>query len=1291
MEPAAPGTEDEIPYTAGLTKQANEEERLLNLKAFLPNGQYGRVFELNYLELKNNGTQHWFCNACKCPVMGRVYQHELGKRHCINMARGHQREGDPAAPPPPTKEDHHQTIQVAPGEPLPPGFEGQVEETTLIQEKLDNFQAAPLVALEYLLELQHYDPSKEPFYLCVLCDKKGDPRTVLTHLSSYNHIQSYLQKHFPTCYRKLAPYMTKQYKRGFQRVLVNIAEAIEHKFGRMKPVPIEKDKFEADVSHYLAIIMKSRHFTEKTGHTFEELVQHEELTKVYYEAEVAADPSMAPGVASIAKPFKKRSPSPPVVARPVKKTKQPPPSKFPNPKQQEYQRKDDKNAAGSSYPANPAKRERKRSLSSVSSISSNEDIGEWSGKYVKNKDRKQPPPKRNDSKPQFQRRNEPPPQRDGPMPWQKSNYIRSQDKITGDRGRDVVRNDKVDEFKKLSKAIENDMGKSLLHHEKNPEKHPQYNDEWKKFWNKRYKELQAEGKDAANFDFKPEWIQFWNKRMIELHQEEIKLRKDALRKRLGLPEEPAPICFRITGKGKDGSKDSPKDSKPMPMAARPDNEMDDEVIVIEDDKYVKHRDDKYNRSQSPWESEPVPRSSIDRNSRERRLHKNPSPARDRRRDSPYSKRSKSRDRYSRTRDRSRSKEKSMDKPEYREKGYRESSYERDVRGKDRVRTVADLPWEREKYYEDYYKPPPVMRDVTRKPMILPPARTMVPPEEEEDDGETASLIHLAGERQKDQQSKMSTKVTPVSVPGVGTVDKAAIARQIASALIAQGKTDVTQDQLEQLINAVVGMAEASKKAGKPISTQSFLDKLSGNSAATEPTVEKKEVASLDKITEPLTPSPKSSSQQNMDHLSDSDLQTLLQNFKDLQTDEQHGLINYLKKLESHEPERVERLRKFVNLKPTEEEKPKAGLDMKGLEDVDDFEDEEENKPSGRESPFSNRLGGLNPTADEKSKEPPAKIQLDSEDEEYSFEDVVKAASKNVKAKELEKERQIVEESMKKTKDIVDAQSIISNLMSNFSKNKTAAANVGASSSSNSASTSSMDFSGSLSGINMENIANIVGNAQKMLQDQQTSKRNEEMFQSQSTSRRDEFLEDFPPVASDSFSFEPPSQGTSSPSKPHIISNIVLNRIDRSNAPQSLGPSRPSFEPNRPDLQPARSSMNSNGSQMSMGPRMGMQQGPRMVLPRPQLNNGPSGNQQQQQRGNYPPMGNNSYGNNFQPNNYPSQQQQQQQQQQNVAYPNMRGNNSNFEQRPRYNNPRFQGNQFNSRPSGNYNNNNSNRW
>lgn len=36
-----------------------------------------------------------------------------------------------------------------------------------------------------------------------------------------------------------------------------------------------------------------------------------------------------------------------------------------------------------------------------------------------------------------------------------------------------------------------ELDKALEEHKQNPEKHPLYPTEWKKFWNRRYKELQA--------------------------------------------------------------------------------------------------------------------------------------------------------------------------------------------------------------------------------------------------------------------------------------------------------------------------------------------------------------------------------------------------------------------------------------------------------------------------------------------------------------------------------------------------------------------------------------------------------------------------------------------------------------------------------------------------------------------------------------------------------------------------------------------------------------------------------
>ena len=53
------------------------------------------------------------------------------------------------------------------------------------------------------------------------------------------------------------------------------------------------------------------------------------------------------------------------------------------------------------------------------------------------------------------------------------------------------------------------------------EDHPAYPEEWRVFWENRYKELQAEGKDADNYDYKEEWIPHWEKRVSQIFEEEV--------------------------------------------------------------------------------------------------------------------------------------------------------------------------------------------------------------------------------------------------------------------------------------------------------------------------------------------------------------------------------------------------------------------------------------------------------------------------------------------------------------------------------------------------------------------------------------------------------------------------------------------------------------------------------------------------------------------------------------------------------------------------------------------------
>lgn len=270
------------------------------------------------------------------------------------------------------------------------------------------------------------------------------------------------------------------------------------------------------------------------------------------------------------------------------------------------------------------------------------------------------------------------------------------------------------------------------------------------------------------------------------------------------------------------------------------------------------------------------------------------------------------------------------------------------------------------------------------------------------------------------------KSEPVSVPGVGTVDKVAIAQQIAAALVAQGRTNVSQEELETLINAVVGMAEASKNSDKPVTTADFVKGLTGNTTnanSNSNTTSNNDVLSLKDLKDSYrikTPEPEKPIDHaaKMETLSDSDLKALLQNFKDLSTDEQHGLINFLKKLEATDSARVEKLRAYVNLGPA----PSSPA----LRPISPASDQGEPPRNFRRSasPFSSRKGNHNPCDDEEKWKPKldifadedeekrrklddkskTKLDLSDDDDDYTFEDIYKAADKNVNENEKAKKR-----------------------------------------------------------------------------------------------------------------------------------------------------------------------------------------------------------------------------------------------------------------------------------------------
>jgi len=88
--------------------------------------------------------------------------------------------------------------------------------------------------------------------------------------------------------------------------------------------------------------------------------------------------------------------------------------------------------------------------------------------------------------------------------------------------------DRWKKFKQSQRVMLDGVQRKREIYDKRPEDHPDYPEEWRLFWEKRYKELQAQGKDADNHDYKTEWIPFWGKRVHEIYEAEIKVKTESM-------------------------------------------------------------------------------------------------------------------------------------------------------------------------------------------------------------------------------------------------------------------------------------------------------------------------------------------------------------------------------------------------------------------------------------------------------------------------------------------------------------------------------------------------------------------------------------------------------------------------------------------------------------------------------------------------------------------------------------------------------------------------------------------
>lgn len=452
----------------------------------------------------------------------------------------------------------------------------------------------------------------------------------------------------------------------------------------------------------------------------------------------------------------------------------------------------------------------------------------------------------------------------------------------------------LQKYKETVRIAVEQIEKKFKEYDKNPESHPQYSEEWKSFWSRRYKELTLEKLDANGHDYKPEWIQYWTMRMKELHKLEIDKKKETCRKSLGLSIETV-MQLEL----------DPRSRSRSPRANR-SRKRSDSPIKISDDS----------------DDDRSIRSNDSRSKRRRTEHRRESDDRSRSRfsdDSPYG------------------------HSNYRGKDSYESSYRRDRERKIRskspeifddgpvnlisvcrllsaleselglmAKTIIDLLAKAVSL--EKLKPNSadelllnsencnVLETVKEKLKGILTANLIEPNKKiavKRAIQNIATLLHEVSSRMPSTSNALilktfsdlnSEKVSVAEVDPVAAA-KHEIAKVITESLLLQGRNDLSTEELEALV-------------------ESFMQEQVGQE-------ESKQVAVIS------DPQPSTSAnffqpkkqQENgnseLENLTDEDLQTLLRNFADLAPDEQSHLIAHLSKIEQTDLARVEKLRKYV--------------------------------------------------------------------------------------------------------------------------------------------------------------------------------------------------------------------------------------------------------------------------------------------------------------------------------------------------------------------------------------------
>lgn len=368
-------------------------------------------------------------------------------------------------------------------EPVPPGFEDEMARASVIQKQIDSFKSGSLIGTEYVVEL-HENGQAHPDYFCVLCNTCNDSRSIFTHWTSLTHRTNYLKTHFQKAFDKLQQLRrSSSNANDLSTATTKLVQLIEKHYGRsIHHLAVDGEDFRRFRPKICSQVRDQFHFDECAGADFVDEVR-----------QIVLD--LKPTDSLKAKLNQNdRNAEPMTIALDA------------------ISSDDDDNFALNASQQMPKKARKKQDeqLPAYRAVNRSppvgKDVAAIGGKTPSSGSIKQqlPTPKE--------------------LSLQASHI--AQERYKWEKFRCLLEL----QLKQLRDETET--------YESNPEKHPDYSEEWKLFWNRRYKQLQEEKKcDPNSYDYKPEWITYWKDRRVELFNIAVNKIKKELKEKFKLGDE----------------------------------------------------------------------------------------------------------------------------------------------------------------------------------------------------------------------------------------------------------------------------------------------------------------------------------------------------------------------------------------------------------------------------------------------------------------------------------------------------------------------------------------------------------------------------------------------------------------------------------------------------------------------------------------------------------------------------------------------------------------------------------